>query len=461
MKSMTIQLSLVTVTAIALMTYFSSFHPKSFYKRETRFRLTEAANLGSTFTRLDDKPSSGSGALPLSSVAYSLESASGHFERKRHPDNGVLTMVPTRGPASSRFEDQPSPISDVRSLLNVSSTLNWTSGRFKRKRYTHNDALPVAPIRGPTSSSFEEKLSSVSSARSLPNVAVTQSPTSSTFKRKRFSSQPAIHRDSKSWKTTPQHKTTLITKTVCARHYSMLILVSSAPANFERRYLIRQTWGADSSIVPQWKIYFLLGQSRDPARSVLLKTENSIYGDMIRADYYEHYWNQSLKIQMAFEWAARYCHFSYLLKADDDVFVNAKSLVDVLQLETTPKKGLYMGKLHHNPFVKRDGKWRVSSEEYSGTHYPDFCSGAGFVMSYDVVESLVPLFDVIKPFRLDDVYVGMLAEKLGVKAVHHGGFVISDNEGDYDKCDFVPNTLVQHRAIGECLLRLFTMHSNS
>jgi len=69
----------------------------------------------------------------------------------------------------------------------------------------------------------------------------------------------------------PQHKTTLLTKTVCARHYPLLILVSSAPANFERRYLIRQTWGADSSTIPHWKTYFLLGQTRDTAQSDLPK----------------------------------------------------------------------------------------------------------------------------------------------------------------------------------------------
>ena len=119
-----------------------------------------------------------------------------------------------------------------------------------------------------------------------------------------------------------------------------------------------------------------------------------------------------------------------------------------------------MGKLHHNPFVQRSGKWRVSHEEYNGTHYPDFCSGAGFVMSYDVVESLVPLFDVIKPYRLDDVYVGMLADKCGVKAVGHTGFVMPFVETLYDKCNFVPNTLVQYRATGECLIRLFLNHKN-
>ena len=113
---------------------------------------------------------------------------------------------------------------------------------------------------------------------------------------------------------------------------------------------------------------------------------------MIRADYYEYYWNQSLKIQMAFEWAARYCKFSYLLKADDDVLVNTKDLIKFLQRTTTPNKGLFMGMLHHNPKVRREGKWNVSYEEYNRTHYPDFCSGAGFVMSYDVVECLVPLF---------------------------------------------------------------------
>ena len=46
---------------------------------------------------------------------------------------------------------------------------------------------------------------------------------------------------------------------------------------------------------------------------------------------------------MGFEWAARYCNFSFLLKADDDVFVNNKDFTILLQRESTPKTGLYMG----------------------------------------------------------------------------------------------------------------------
>ena len=312
------------------------------------------------------------------------------------------------------------------------------------------DAHPlssVAPALGSTSRRDGDMTSSDRAVRSLTTMAPTLGS----------SAQPASYRDCKSWKTFSQHKSTLITRTACARHYSLLILVSSEPANFKRRNLIRQTWGADNNTTPQWKTFFLLGLTTNQTHSNLLQTENNNFGDIIRADYYEHYWNQSLKIQMAFEWAARYCNFSFLLKADDDVLVNTRRLIDVLQLESTPKKGLYMGKLHSHPVAQRDGKWRVSYEEYSGAYYPDFCSGAGFVMTYDVIECLVPLFDVIKPYRLDDVYVGMLANKLGVKAVDHSGFVMPFQ--DYDNCNFVPNTLVQHRATGACLIKLFKIHN--
>ncbi|XP_020621475.1 beta-1,3-galactosyltransferase 5-like [Orbicella faveolata] len=264
--------------------------------------------------------------------------------------------------------------------------------------------------------------------------------------------------DCKSWKTTLRHKTTLITKTACTRKYFLLILVSSAPANLERRSFIRQTWGADNNKATQWKTYFLLGQTRNRTQSDLLKREDSIYGDMIRADYYEHYWNQSLKIQMAFEWAARYCNFSYLLKADDDVLVNTKDLVTILRRRSTPKQGLFMGKLHHNVKAARDGKFKISYEEYNRTYYTDFCSGAGIVMSWDVVHCLVPLFDVIKPFRMDDVYIGMLANRSGVTPVGHDGFIIPFSY-DVDDCNYVANTLVLHRAIGQCLLKLFRLHS--
>ncbi|PFX15272.1 Lactosylceramide 1,3-N-acetyl-beta-D-glucosaminyltransferase [Stylophora pistillata] len=238
--------------------------------------------------------------------------------------------------------------------------------------------------------------------------------------------------DCKTWKESPQHKTTLKTKTSCARNYFLLVLVSSAPANQDRRNLIRQTWGTDDNVPPMWKTYFLIAQTENQTHSGLVKKEDEAYGDLIRADYYENYWKQSFKIMMAFEWASRYCKFSYIMKADDDILVNTADLIKFLLKKSTPEKNLFLGRLHHNPAVRREGKWKVSYEEYNHTHYPDFCSGAGFVMTYDVIECIVPLFDVIKPYRMDDVYVGMLAHAIGVIAVDHRGFFMPfDGYDDY------------------------------
>lgn len=118
-----------------------------------------------------------------------------------------------------------------------------------------------------------------------------------------------------------------------------------------------------------------------------------------------------------------------------------------------------MGKLHHNVRAFRDGKLKVSYEEYNHTYYTDFCSGAGIVMSCDVVRCLAPQFDVVKPFRMDVVYIGMLANRSGVTPVSHNGCIIPFSY-DVDDCNYVANILVLHRAIGQCLLKLFRLHSD-
>lgn len=250
-----------------------------------------------------------------------------------------------------------------------------------------------------------------------------------------------------------EHKSTLITKATCNQHYFLLILVSSAPAYYERRRAIRQTWATDSAIKTRWKTVFLLGQSRAKNHSELLLREQAFYGDMIRADYYEHYWNQTLKIEMGFEWAARYCSFTFLLKADDDVFINPPAVIEVLNRTTTPRQNLYMGYVYRNPVVQRTGKWSLRQEEYNGTHYPDFCAGPGYILSLDVVHSFVSIFGRIPKFKFDDVYVGMLAEKIGLRAIHDGGFQTPPYLST--TCVLYSNTLVRHGAVGQCLLDLF------
>ena len=266
-----------------------------------------------------------------------------------------------------------------------------------------------------------------------------------------------MHENAKEARKTFRLKTTLITKTTCPQHYFLLILVSSAPANVQRRKDIRRTWAGDTAIIPRWKTVFLVAQSRVQSETDSLLRENKNYGDLIRGDYYDHYWNQTLKIQMGFEWAIRYCNFSFLLKMDDDTFVHTKKLIEVLNGHYRSQQKVYMGRCWLKPLVKRshNNKWHISFQEYNKTTYPNFCPGFGFVLTPDSVELFVGLFDVVPFFRFDDVYVGMLAERAGVKtAGFHPGFKQHPSPPSI-ACNLDPKVIVWHGITGKCLFKLF------
>ena len=252
------------------------------------------------------------------------------------------------------------------------------------------------------------------------------------------------------------HITTLTTMTNCSKPYFLLILVSSAPSNIERRKGIRQTWGVDNAIKPRWKTVFLVAQSPVQSESDLLQRESKIFGDLVRADYHDDYWNQTLKIQMGFEWAAKHCNFSFLLKIDDDVFVNLRTLLSNLSKPSMPREKLYMGLLWVKLPVRRykGDKWEVTKKEYEPDFYPDYCPGFGFVLSADVVHLFVDLFDVVEPFRIDDVYVGMLAKWAGVNGTNNGAFIEKPSPPQVP-CTLDNRTMVWHGITGDCLFKLF------
>ena len=95
-------------------------------------------------------------------------------------------------------------------------------------------------------------------------------------------------------------------------------------------------------------------------------------------------------------------------------------------------------------------------EEFAGIHYPDFCAGFGYILSRDVVASFVEAFSMIPFFRLDDVYVGMLANKTGIKIVHADGFELNSKRPEL-QCTPSTNfkTLVRHNVVGNCLIQMY------
>ncbi|XP_078374402.1 beta-1,3-galactosyltransferase 5-like [Oculina patagonica] len=251
------------------------------------------------------------------------------------------------------------------------------------------------------------------------------------------------------------HRTYLISRKRCTEKLFLLIMVFTAPANFDRRNIIRKTWASDPSLKARWKTMFLLGQAvGDSTEKKYLEDEGLKYGDFIRGTQNENYYNLTLKTQMGVEWAAKYCDFQFLLKADDDVFVNPYRLMEYLGNSDTPKTELYLGRVASSGIVHRRGKYAVSVEEYNGTRYPAFCNGPAYLLSWDLVNKLVDLFDVKKPLKLEDVYIGTLVDKLGVKPVRHRGFRLL--QFGSSSCKHYSDTVVYHKASIQCTEELFT-----
>ena len=254
-------------------------------------------------------------------------------------------------------------------------------------------------------------------------------------------------------------KTPLITTQRCLTKYKLLIMVTSHPENFKRRSNIRSTWGPkwlNEKDLPPWKTVFQLGQSNKTTVQEKTIAEAVKYQDMIFGDFNDTFYILPIKVIMGFEWATKFCDFDFLLKIDDDVFVNIPNTFKFLSAPYIPKTRLYAGNGHFSdPPVRftddeREVKYIVSTEYYVYRNYPRFVSGGGIMISRDLAQELVNKHDNNNYFKLDDVYIGMLALKLGVDAHHEKMF-----RAGVTDCECEPGLIVRHGAHDvDCMKKL-------
>ena len=130
----------------------------------------------------------------------------------------------------------------------------------------------------------------------------------------------------------------------------LLIMVYSSPNNYERRRIIRKTWGKAFANFPGVRMLFLLGQSPTGLESDL-ESEASKYEDMVQEDFIDTFVNLTLKATFMFKWIKDNDCLSakFLFKVDDDTFVNPEELWSSLEhslLHSATTKSLL-------PFMKK------------------------------------------------------------------------------------------------------------
>ena len=230
----------------------------------------------------------------------------------------------------------------------------------------------------------------------------------------------------KQWKSNTnkiQHKFQFIRDlpTVCKSkegHNSieLLVLVTSSHNHMDKRQSLRDSWLiAFQNNTSNMRYIFILGETVDKILPPKLIKEAEEYNDMVVANFRDTYRNLTLKTIAGFHWAMKHCaHARFVMKTDDDMYVNIPGLLDKLAKEN---EDFSLGKLQKNlpPIRNKNHKWFLSREEYPNTTYPDYYNGPGYVLSMKHVRGILSVYPNVEFLPFEDVFVGLCLKQLGLK----------------------------------------------
>ncbi|XP_070178796.1 uncharacterized protein [Littorina saxatilis] len=225
----------------------------------------------------------------------------------------------------------------------------------------------------------------------------------------------------------------------------VLLLISSAPMNGEKRQAIRHTWGAKcQDPASTHRCLFVLGDSQSTEVNDKLRKENEEFKDILQFGFKDAYSNLTYKTLTSLHWVSRQCgEVSYVMKTDDDMWVNTE-LIPAL-LTATPRKDFMGGFCWGNSSPNRDtqSKWYVPLRSFRHPSFPPMCSGTGYIMSGDVARKVVAASEDIPFFHLEDVYVALCLQKYDIRPRRIQGF--NNVYVNFDPCQYRHKVMTSHQ----------------
>lgn len=128
----------------------------------------------------------------------------------------------------------------------------------------------------------------------------------------------------------------------CVSKTTLLVIVFSKPTNFYSRTAIRDNWGKHISR-KNASLFFLMGHCNRSEIKKLNRLEQVKYKDIIMENFVDTYQNLSLKALLMLKLFAAQKNCNYLIKTDDDVFLNVPLLVK--ELEITNNSEILSGRI--------------------------------------------------------------------------------------------------------------------
>uniref|UniRef100_A0A8C2EGV6 Hexosyltransferase n=1 Tax=Cyprinus carpio TaxID=7962 RepID=A0A8C2EGV6_CYPCA len=198
----------------------------------------------------------------------------------------------------------------------------------------------------------------------------------------------------------------------------LVLMVPVAPHQVEARNAIRSTWGNESSVQGKAVLtLFLVGLTGGPEAQQQLEEESRQHRDLVQSNFVDSYFNLTIKTMVIMDWLATRCpQANFSMKVDSDIYLNMENLITLLLAPNTPRQNYITGYLMWDqPVIRnKNSKWYVAEELYPEPKYPTYVLGMGYVFSNDLPPKIVEASEAIKPFNIEDAYVGACLKWLGI-----------------------------------------------
>jgi len=202
----------------------------------------------------------------------------------------------------------------------------------------------------------------------------------------------------------------------------LLIGVETAPAHFDARQAIRQTWAkyldtTNPSVNRRWieemDLRFFVGEiSGKPSET---ESRLAVEPWLVRLDgFVESYGNLSAKTLGIISWASD-MGYSHLMKVDDDVFLQL-DLIDSFLKSTPGLDATYAGEFANGaaPVSNPASKWYMS-DQYTQAVFPDYAFGSAYFIGRRIIDYVGQHRRSLKLYRVEDAGLAIWLESSGLR----------------------------------------------
>ena len=242
---------------------------------------------------------------------------------------------------------------------------------------------------------------------------------------------------------------------ICRSHSEdgvlVVLLILSHIQRRDTRDVVRTTWAsASGNNTKSVRHVFIIGKPRSEYEESNFAKEEKRHRDMFMIDIPDEYRHLTYKVLGALKWVKEYCqNAKYIMKVDDDTFINTRKLPGFLQ-EQSDVQNTLIGSCHDggSPIRETDSKWYVSRDLYPPDNYKPYCQGPGYIMPRQLARDIIRISSQVSFIPMEDAYVGLCLHKLGGKVKHLADFFLSRGlfqDKWISLCNFTKiNTIVFH-----------------